>query len=146
MTIYIYVICLYYTHCADTMAAHKDACRLRQLPGTGIVVYDKIDEPKTFALALKLAIDHALKDQCYRDKELKIDRGYIKGLKDKAEYVFLASTKEDPLQCILCDGCGKHQVCPQALPIDDDYKECRYAGCQGGTLMEDCRILCGMCH
>ena len=45
-----------------------------------------------------------------------------------------------------CDGCGKHQVCPQALPIDDDYKECRFAGCQGGTLMEDCRILCGMCH
>ena len=45
-----------------------------------------------------------------------------------------------------CDGCGKYQVCPAALPIDDDYKECRFAGCQGGTLMEDSRILCGMCY
>ena len=48
-----------------------------------------------------------------------------------------------------CDECGKEQVCPEALSIDarpSDWKECRYAGCQGGTLMEDGRILCRMCY
>ena len=33
----------------------------------------------------------------------------------------------------------------------DDYKECRFAGCQGGTRMPDADgsydlILCGMCY
>ena len=47
-----------------------------------------------------------------------------------------------------CDKCGEYQVCPEALPIDADYKECRYAGCQGGTLLNKPtdRILCGMCY
>ena len=45
-----------------------------------------------------------------------------------------------------CDGCGKHQVCPEALPIDADYKECRFAGSQGGTLRGNDHILCGMCY
>lgn len=45
-----------------------------------------------------------------------------------------------------CDECGTDQVCPEALPIDADYKECRFAGCQGGTLFDSGRILCGMCY
>ena len=45
-----------------------------------------------------------------------------------------------------CDGCGGHQVCPEALPIDDDYRECRFAGCQGGTLFDSGDILCGFCY
>ena len=48
-----------------------------------------------------------------------------------------------------CDECWLGQVCPEALPIDadpSDWKECRDAGWQGGTLMEDGHILCRMCY
>ena len=27
-----------------------------------------------------------------------------------------------------CDECGEQQVCADALPIDDEYKECRFGG------------------
>jgi len=50
-----------------------------------------------------------------------------------------------------CDECGEQQVCADALPIDDEYKECRFAGCQGGTRIPDADgsyylVLCGMCY
>ena len=49
-----------------------------------------------------------------------------------------------------CDECGKYQVCPEALPIDADYKECRFAGWQGGTLRgangSHRIIACAMCY
>jgi len=43
------------------------------------------------------------------------------------------------------------QVCADAVRLLDDYKECRFAGCQGGTRMPDADgsyylILCGMCY
>jgi hypothetical protein len=46
-----------------------------------------------------------------------------------------------------CDECGREQVCPEAFPVmADDYRECRFAGCQGGTLFPNGIILCGMCY
>ena len=51
----------------------------------------------------------------------------------------------------MCDWCGEEQVCPDAVGLLDDYKECRFAGCLGGTRMPDADgsyyiILCGMCY
>ena len=43
-----------------------------------------------------------------------------------------------------CDECGVEQVCPDAQPLDESYKACRFGGCQGGTLV-GVRHLCGMC-
>ena len=44
-----------------------------------------------------------------------------------------------------CDECGVGQVCPDAQPLDDTYKACRFGGCEGGTLV-GARYLCGMCY
>ena len=44
-----------------------------------------------------------------------------------------------------CDECEDHQVCPDAQPLDDTYRACRFGGCEGGTLV-GARYLCGMCY
>ena len=44
-----------------------------------------------------------------------------------------------------CDECGVERVCPDAQPLDESYKACRFGGCQGGTLV-GVRHLCGMCY
>jgi len=53
----------------------------------------------------------------------------------------------------MCDWCGEEQVCPDAVMLDDDYKECRFAGCQGGTCLQERsdphplrNLVCGMCY
>ena len=64
--------------------------------------------------------------------------------------IFRAAEREHLDVRCSAPGCNE-QVCPEAVLIDDDYKECRFAGCQGGTRMPDADgsydlILCGMCY
>ena len=67
----------------------------------------------------------------------------------KAQMFRAAAREHLDVRCS-APGCNE-QVCPEAVLIDDDYKECRFAGCQGGTRMPDADgsydlILCGMCY
>ena len=67
----------------------------------------------------------------------------------KAQMFRAAAREHLDVRCS-APGCNE-QVCPEAVLIDDDYKECRFAGCQGGTRMPvrifgEGFVLCGMCY